>query len=145
MKDIYGVIITGSREWGGSKYFDVMKGVIKDLKALYGVNLLIIHGGCRGADLMAQYICLNLQINCLNIPAKWDIHGKAAGPIRNQEMLDVLGSDLVKDVMAFHDNLSTSVGTRDMVTRALRLQKIINVFDQNGFVKRINPKQLELF
>jgi UDP-N-acetylmuramoylalanine-D-glutamate ligase len=27
-------------------------------------------------------------------PAKWDLHGKSAGPIRNQQMLDT-GVDLV--------------------------------------------------
>ena len=44
-------------------------------------------------------------------PADWDRHGKAAGPIRNQRMIDT-GVDLV---VAFHDDLEHSKGTGHMV------------------------------
>lgn len=54
------------------------------------------------------------------MPANWDMHHRAAGPIRNQAMLEVLlktpcDHRLVK---AFHDDLTNSRGTRDMVRRA---------------------------
>jgi hypothetical protein len=42
---------------------------------------------------------------------------RVAGPIRNQQMLDEGHPDLV---IAFHDNMSESRGTRDMVGRAIK-------------------------
>lgn len=48
-------------------------------------------------------------------PADWEKHGKAAGPIRNQQMLTEGKPDIV---VAFSDNLSNSKGTADMCRRA---------------------------
>lgn len=47
--------------------------------------------------------------------ADWDKHGKAAGPIRNQEMLDNGKADAL---VAFWDGKSP--GTKDMIRRAKR-------------------------
>jgi DNA-binding MurR/RpiR family transcriptional regulator len=50
----------------------------------------------------------------LSYPADWEAYGKAAGPIRNQRMLDEGKPDLV---IAFSD-LPTTSGTYDMIKRA---------------------------
>jgi hypothetical protein len=47
--------------------------------------------------------------------ADWQKFGKAAGPIRNQQMLDEGKPDLV---IAFHEDLENSKGTQDMINRA---------------------------
>ena len=52
-----------------------------------------------------------------SFPAKWDLYGRAAGPIRNQEMLDVGKPSLV---VYFHSDLKDSKGTKDMVERATK-------------------------
>lgn len=41
----------------------------------------------------------------LRFPAKWNEHGKAAGPIRNQQMLTEGKPDVV---FAFHDDIASS-------------------------------------
>lgn len=52
----------------------------------------------------------------LQFPADWSRHGKAAGPIRNQQMLDEGKPDIV---VAITDKpLEESRGTADMVRRA---------------------------
>jgi hypothetical protein len=48
-------------------------------------------------------------------PADWETHGRAAGPIRNQAMLDEGKPYLV---IAFWDGKSK--GTLDMISRATR-------------------------
>jgi hypothetical protein len=48
-------------------------------------------------------------------PADWDRYGDAAGPRRNQEMID-LGSAFV---VAFHPFIKNSRGTRDCARRAI--------------------------
>jgi hypothetical protein len=50
---------------------------------------VVVHGGAPGADSLAGDIAgriLGLQVEVH--PADWAKYGKAAGPIRNQEMLD---------------------------------------------------------
>lgn len=47
----------------------------------------IIHGDCRGADYLAKQYAVENGISHLPFPADWDAHGKAAGPIRNRQML----------------------------------------------------------
>ena len=53
----------------------------------------------------------------LAYPADWNKYHKAAGPIRNQQMLTEGKPTLV---LAFHDNITASKGTRDMVKRSLK-------------------------
>jgi len=51
----------------------------------------------------------------MSFPADWKSYGKGAGPIRNQLMLDEGKPDLV---LAFHNDISSSRGTADMIRRA---------------------------
>lgn len=75
-----------------------------------GISALI-HGGARGADFMAAEFAKWSGIPVEEYPADWRTHGKAAGPIRNQRMLDEAKPDLV---VAFRGGS----GTADMVRRA---------------------------
>ena len=48
----------------------------------------IIHGGASGADAHAASYANALGVPVQAFQADWDSHGKAAGPIRNQQMID---------------------------------------------------------
>jgi hypothetical protein len=50
------------------------------------------------------------------VAAEWDTFGRAAGPIRNQSMID-MAPDLV---LAFHNDMDHSRGTVDTVDRAIK-------------------------
>ena len=56
---------------------------------------LIIHGKARGVDTMASEWAEISGIPAIAFPASWKLHGVAAGPIRNQKMLDEGKPDLV--------------------------------------------------
>jgi len=56
---------------------------------------IIIHGGARGVDTMADTYAKEHGIPCIKMEANWDYYQKAAGPIRNQWMLDLTNPDLV--------------------------------------------------
>ncbi len=73
----------------------------------------IIHGAARGADKMAGHWAERNGIHEIACPADWAAHGRAAGPIRNQMMVDEHQPDMV---LACHGGR----GTLDMVRRAER-------------------------
>ena len=72
---------------------------------------LLIAGGARGADMMAEEWAKTAGLPCTVYQADWKGLGRKAGPIRNQRMLDEGLPDLV---VAF----SGGKGTVDMVCRA---------------------------
>jgi hypothetical protein len=63
--------------------------------ALDGPITLVIHGGYRGADLLAEKWAIENDVRHLPFKADWTAFGKAAGPMRNRRMLLEGKPDLV--------------------------------------------------
>jgi hypothetical protein len=78
---------------------------------LHPEDARIIHGDARGADRMAAAWGKEHAAEVEAFPADWTKYGNAAGPLRNQAMLDVGKPDVV---IAFPGGK----GTADMVQRA---------------------------
>lgn len=97
---------------GGRGFADVglLYGTLDNLHKAKGIAC-IIEGNAGGADRMAGFWARKHRIDNLKFPADWTKHGKAAGPIRNQRMLDEGRPDLV---VAFPGGK----GTDDMVRRS---------------------------
>lgn len=72
---------------------------------------ILIVGGASGADAIAEEWADVWGMRKRVFPANWAVHGKAAGPIRNQRMIDEGKPDLV---IAFPGGR----GTADMIRRA---------------------------
>jgi hypothetical protein len=52
-------------------------------------DVVLVHGDQRGADRLAAEVARReFGWNVEPHPARWELHGAAAGPIRNQEMVD---------------------------------------------------------
>src|SRR3990167_3166203 len=100
------VLISGSREYATSEI------VVNRLNQLPKDGLVIIHGSARGVDSIAQLWALENNVTVLPYPADWGKYGKAAGAIRNREMLKE-NPDLV---IAFP--CPDSKGTWDMIGAA---------------------------
>lgn len=114
------VLACGDRRWSD------MVTIRRRLADLAEAELpeLLIHGDAMGADRMAGYAAELLGIPTQPVPAEWQRYGKRAGHIRNQQMLD-MAPDLV---LAFHDNLLASKGTRDMVRRARTAGILVRIY-----------------
>ena len=93
----------------GGRDFDIYSWVRNALWP-YRESAVVVHGAATGADSLAAHAALELGMTAEAFPAQWRAYGKAAGAIRNQEMLDS-GIDLV---LAFPGGR----GTGDMVARA---------------------------
>lgn len=69
----------------------------------------IIEGCAPGADSLAEAWAESKHVPVRHFPADWKKYGKAAGPIRNREMLD----QQPHLVVIFHDAIQDSRGSRD--------------------------------
>lgn len=116
MRDKLRVLICGSRDWDSPNQIEMLLDGLLLRTAAADEKLVVIEGCARGADNAAHLWGVDGKLlKHRHFPANWDLYGKRAGPIRNQEML-TKGRPHV--VYAFSDDLEASRGTRDMVTRA---------------------------
>ena len=56
---------------------------------------LLLHGGARGADRAIGRAAHQLGWAAVGLPADWQRHGRAAGPIRNRELLELAIAEAV--------------------------------------------------
>jgi hypothetical protein len=78
---------------GGRRFADPAK-IEAHLAGIPGIAV-IIEGGAVGADALARRFAEQYRIPVETFPADWARHGRAAGPIRNRQMLDEGRPDLV--------------------------------------------------
>lgn len=113
------VLVTGSRELHPKFTSDVRDVLLRYIMR----NDIVVEGGARGVDAYIRDWCQSCNLPVHEVPADWKRDGKAAGPIRNQRMLDDYDIDLV---LAFPG--PDSRGTWDMVRRAANAGKEVYVF-----------------
>lgn len=106
------VLVTGGRDYPDREAVSARLATCRQEAARNGLKLIVIHGDCpTGADHWAAHWCRREGIDERRYPAQWDLHGRSAGPRRNQRMLDEGQPDLV---LAFPGGR----GTADLVRRA---------------------------
>lgn len=103
------VLVCGGRDYDD---WDRLCGSLDALNQRMPIGLVIC-GGANGADELATRWAVMRGIPNRVYMADWDLHGRKAGPLRNQRMLDDGKPDRV---VAFRGGR----GTNDMVNRALR-------------------------
>ena len=77
------------------------------LDAYHAANKIdvIIHGAAQGADRLAGLWAVARGVNEIKFPAEWVKYEEAAGPIRNQQMID---EGRVDTVVAFKGGKGTA-------------------------------------
>lgn len=108
------IIVTGSREFDDRR---LMRNAL--VQALDRVcpngddDVTLVHGDARGADRMAAAMVPEWGLIVEPWPANWRDHGKSAGPIRNQRMVNS-GADIA---VAFFVHGLPCRGTHDCVAK----------------------------
>lgn len=97
-------IVCGGRNFSDSKYLE--EGLRQCMK-WWNLNY-IVTGGAKGADTLAHSWAAKHGLMTKIMYADWDTHGKAAGIIRNREML----GEKPDVVIAFDGG----IGTENMIT-----------------------------
>lgn len=114
MMDEFVLVVSGSRYATIRDRFIINEVLDRVLEECPGLRL--VHGGAQGADSLAGEWAAARGVPVTVFPADWRKHGRAAGPIRNQAMLDA-GCD---GWAAFPVAGEPNKGTSDFVSRATR-------------------------
>ncbi len=108
------IAIVGSRDYPNEKQ-------VREFVQALSVNTAVISGGARGVDSWALNEAMNRNLEVLVFPANWEKHGKAAGMIRNRDIVKTANV-----VVAFWDGKSR--GTANTIALAIEANKLLAVF-----------------
>lgn len=89
----------------------------------------VVCGEAPGADTLGRQWADQRDIPVLSFPADWKAHGKAAGPIRNEQMADSADA-----LLALWDGQSK--GTAHMITTARRYGIKVYVYTVQDYERR---------
>lgn len=103
------VLVCGGRDF---RDYDTLSRVLDGVWRKHEY-LTIISGAASGADNLAAAWAKDRGVDLREFPADWKAHGKAAGRLRNQQMID---EGRPNAVVAFPGGR----GTRDMKRRAVK-------------------------
>lgn len=112
------IIVCGGRDYDD---YNRVSQVLWELYESYKFTT-VVQGGARGADMLGRRWALENGFPVVEYEARWHKFGNLAGPIRNQEMLDESGAQVV---VAFPGG----AGTWDMIKRAKNKGVILHVVD----------------
>ncbi len=134
------LLICGDRDWTDQ----VLVNIIISRMAKQPIEC-VIHGEAIGADRMGAYAARQCGLKVIGFHPDWDTYGKAAGVLRNTEMLEQGKPDVV---IAFHDWLADSKGTKDMVWKSLMASiptYLITHSSKGAGCKQLEAKAMEIF
>lgn len=131
------VLVCGSRDW--TNYLEIyraMKGLVvvqrfesrpDRITIVHGAQHTLFDDGTEGgADYLAGQAAEALNCPQEPYPAEWNKYGKAAGPIRNKQMLDT-GIDLI---LAFTTAWPPTPGTANMIAQGFKASVPVRVHVQ---------------
>ena len=111
--------IVGSRTFNTYKHYALLSNTIHYHFRYYSYianNLRLVSGGARGADTLAERFAKERDLGIIVYKPDWDKHGRIAGFIRNQQIVDTCDM-----VLAFWDGKSK--GTQDTINKAKKAKK----------------------
>ena len=113
------ITVGGCRDFNDSEY--IFKCLDEYIEELCDEEIIIISGHCSGVDTAAEKYASLKGFKTMIFPAEWEKYGKAAGPIRNKQMVEA--ADVV---IAFWDGKSR--GTKSLIDLAKKSDKNLTIF-----------------
>lgn len=106
---------------GSTKFYDysLLESSLNEILGEYSNDTIeIVSGHAKGADSLGERYAYEHNLKCTVFAADWKRYGRAAGPIRNSQMLEYVKQENPL-VVAFWDG--ESHGTRDTINKAKKL------------------------
>lgn len=124
------IIICGGRHFND---YDALESLVDSVLAendLTDKEVEIVSGHCEGADILGEQYAKNHGIICKVFPAEWTKYGRAAGPIRNSQMIEYASESHIPIVIAFVS--PHTKGTMDTIKKATKRGFAINRQDYDS-------------
>ena len=119
------VVIGGYRNF---EKYEIFKSFVDSCLVELDLKEITIHSGhCKGVDLMGEQYAKEKGLLLEVYPAEWKKYGKAAGPIRNKQMVEK--ADIV---IAFV--CERAKGTKNLIAQAKKLDKKVFVKEIGEFI-----------
>jgi hypothetical protein len=128
------VAVVGSREYPLLK---LVREFVRRLAAR-DPGAVVVSGNARGVDRAAEEEARAAGLEVVSLPADWGAHGKAAGFVRNGQIVERCDA-----VAAFWDGQSS--GTVDTVRRAEAAGKKVSVWGPDGGAIRGGAEGMRLY
>jgi hypothetical protein len=109
------ILICGDRNWTDCHLVRYV--VWKLCDKVKATKVTVIEGEARGADTCGRIAAQHFGYDLDPYPAQWKFYGAGAGPIRNSQQLREGQPDIV---VGFHDDISASSGTIDMLNKSVK-------------------------
>lgn len=107
------VLVSGKRDFFEyEKFKTAMDIFLRDIDD----EITIVEGGAKGTDALAEIYALENEYDLKVFAADWKKNGRAAGPIRNSEMVSFVAGQEKSEGFFFWDY--ESKGTRDCLRKA---------------------------
>lgn len=89
------LLVCGSRTINNSEWvFSEIEKYISESNLQYS-DIHIIEGGASGVDKIAKQFAQSKNISVIEMAADWKAYGRAAGPIRNEQMVRLCDQCLI--------------------------------------------------
>jgi hypothetical protein len=117
------IIIAGGRDFKNPKLLEktVISYILENIGKGKRNEITIVGGKAKGADSLGEEFAKKYGLEFKPFPANWDKYGKAAGHIRNKEMMEFAKQE-EGHLIAFWDGKSR--GTKNMVEISENILKI---------------------
>jgi 1-aminocyclopropane-1-carboxylate deaminase/D-cysteine desulfhydrase-like pyridoxal-dependent ACC family enzyme len=112
------IAIVGSRDFQNLQLVD-------HFVASLPADTIIVSGGARGVDRRAEEAAKRRGLRTIIYHADWETHGKAAGYLRNQDIVDE-----ADEIVAFWDGVSN--GTWHSINLARKAGKKVFIISDEG-------------
>ena len=97
-------LVVGSRTF--NDYELLKKSLDEILKDKEDMGIVLVSGGAKGADSLAERYALERNYDMIVMRANWTVYGKSAGYIRNTQMHEYISAKPNRMVVAFWDGQS---------------------------------------
>lgn len=108
---VFRVIIAGTRYFNDYSLLKETSDRLLADKITAGYSIVIVSGGCAGADLLGERYAKENGYSIDRYPAEWQKYGRKAGIMRNAVMADNADA-----LIAYWDGISR--GTKNMIDEA---------------------------
>ena len=135
LKSTAKILICGGRHFDDYCYLERVIDHIIAFHTLDIDTLEIVSGHCEGTDQLGERYAKKHGIACAIFPAKWEQYKKAAGPIRNTEMVEYTLDAETSICVGFLS--PRSKGTHDTINKAIKKQIETHVFPYKNKIGQI--------